>query len=124
MQYHFVSREEFERLRDQEKGFFVETAQFGGNLYGTSVGAVEEVGRGVAPGEGGEGEGEGKEEEDPVGRCCVLDIEMEVSLQITPHLPLFRNRLCYSFDFLQGRCYFICETRPLTTAPLSRASNK
>lgn len=85
MQYHFLSRADFERLRDQgkdsgEKGaFFVETAEFGGNLYGTSVGAVEEVSRGKGRGvekEGGKGTEEGND--DGVGRCCVLDIEMEV----------------------------------------------
>ena len=73
VQYWFVGRGEFERLRDEgeeeeengrgggktKKPFFVETAEFGGNLYGTSVGAVEEVAR-------------------RGGRCCVLDIEMEV----------------------------------------------
>ncbi len=84
MQYHFVSREEFERLRDQEKGFFVETAEFGGNLYGTSVGAVEEVSRGggkdVMPGQPGKAE----------GKCCVLDIEMEVSSR-AQHIRSYLN---------------------------------
>ncbi len=71
-------------MRDQEKGFFVESAEFGGNLYGTSVGAVEEVrrggGKGVVPGDKGNGE----------GRCCVLDIEMEVSFR-AQHIRSYLN---------------------------------
>ena len=39
--YNFVSRQQFEELRD--KGGFIETAEFSGNLYGTSVKAVEDV---------------------------------------------------------------------------------
>lgn len=70
MHYHFVSRGEFEALRDRP-GFFVETAEFGGNLYGTSVAAVEAVGK-------GKGRGVDGQECGGQGRCCVLDIEMEV----------------------------------------------
>lgn len=80
MQYHFTPRDEFETLR-AAGGFFVETAEFGGNLYGTSVGAVEEVGRGW--GKGLRGEECGGE-----GRCCVLDIEMEVCLKTPTPTPI------------------------------------
>lgn len=56
MEYHFVTREKFEEM--VAEGKFVEHAQFGRNLYGTSVQAVRDV--------------EGR------GRVGVLDIEMEV----------------------------------------------
>lgn len=39
--YHFVSREEFERLIREDA--FLEYAQFGGNYYGTSIKAVQDV---------------------------------------------------------------------------------
>jgi guanylate kinase len=52
-----VSREDFTKL--VEANGFIENAQFGSNLYGTSVQAVKDV----------------KER----GRICILDIEMEVS---------------------------------------------
>lgn len=39
--YHFVSRDEFQRLITQ--GAFLEHAEFGGNMYGTSAKAVEMV---------------------------------------------------------------------------------
>jgi guanylate kinase len=54
--YNFVTREEFQKLID-ENGF-IEHAQFGSNLYGTSVQAVRNVAE--------------------QGRTCILDIEMEV----------------------------------------------
>lgn len=56
VEYHFTTRESFQKLVDE--GGFIEHAQFGSNLYGTSVAAVKEV----------------RER----GRCCILDIEMEV----------------------------------------------
>jgi guanylate kinase len=56
-EYHFVSREDFQKLVDANG--FIEHAQFGSNLYGTSVQAVKDV----------------RER----GRVCILDIEMEVS---------------------------------------------
>ena len=61
-EYYFTTREEFLDLADR-KGF-IEHAQFGGNLYGTSIKAVEDVAK--------------------KGRICVLDIEMEVSQTQTP----------------------------------------
>lgn len=51
-----MTKEEFQKLVD-EKGF-VEHAQFGGNCYGTSVKAVQDIAE--------------------KGRTCILDIEMEV----------------------------------------------
>ena len=39
--YHFVSREEFERLIREDA--FLEYAQFGGNYYGTSIKAVQDL---------------------------------------------------------------------------------
>ncbi|WFD34604.1 guanylate kinase [Malassezia cuniculi] len=42
--YHFVSREEFQRRVDN--GEFLEYAQFGGNMYGTTVRAVQDVSTG------------------------------------------------------------------------------
>lgn len=58
-EYHFVTREDFIKLVDANG--FIEHAQFGSNLYGTSVQAVKDV----------------REK----GRTCILDIEMEVSLR-------------------------------------------
>jgi guanylate kinase len=55
-EYHFVTKEEFLDLVDK-KGF-IEHAQFGGNHYGTSIKAVEDIAE--------------------KGRICILDIEMEV----------------------------------------------
>ena len=55
-EYNFTTKEEFLDLANR-KGF-IEHAQFGGNLYGTSIKAVEDVAE--------------------KGRICVLDIEMEV----------------------------------------------
>lgn len=52
--YHFVSREEFLKLKAEDG--FIETAEFSGNLYGTSKRAVEEVAE--------------------KGKICVLDVEL------------------------------------------------
>ena len=56
VEYNFTTREAFRALVDDNG--FIEHAQFGSNLYGTSVQAVKDV----------------KEK----GRVCILDIEMEV----------------------------------------------
>ena len=51
-----MNKEDFLELVDK-KGF-IEHAQFGGNHYGTSIKAVEDIAK--------------------KGRVCILDIEMEV----------------------------------------------
>jgi hypothetical protein len=56
-EYYFVTKEEFLDL--VEKKGFVEHAQFGGNYYGTSIKAVNDIAE--------------------RGQVCILDIEMEVS---------------------------------------------
>jgi len=58
--YNFVTREAFQKLVD-ENGF-IEHAQFGSNLYGTSIQAVKTVAE--------------------QGRTCILDIEMEGVKQV------------------------------------------
>jgi hypothetical protein len=55
-EYYFVTKEEFLDL--VEKKGFVEHAQFGGNHYGTSIRAVNDIAE--------------------RGQICILDIEMEV----------------------------------------------
>ncbi|KAI8934186.1 hypothetical protein NX059_008935 [Plenodomus lindquistii] len=85
VEYYFVTKEEFEQLI-RDKGF-VEYAQFGGNYYGTSVRAVEEI----------------KEK----GRICVLDIEMEGVKQVANHPTFPRPR----FLFLQPPSEEILEKR-------------
>lgn len=70
-EYHFTDRDEFIQL--VEDGRFVEHAQFGSNLYGTSVKAVKDVAE--------------------QGRVCILDIEMEVhNTQTTLHFSTMRGR--------------------------------
>jgi len=54
-EYHFVTRDQFVSLI--KDGAFIENAQFSGNMYGTSVKAVEEVGN--------------------QGRRCILDIDAQ-----------------------------------------------
>jgi guanylate kinase len=67
--YYFTTREKFEGLIKQ--GGFIEHAQFGSNLYGTSFKAVEAI--------------------EEAGKVCILDIEMEVCyiffLSLTSHTP-------------------------------------
>lgn len=58
--YFYVSREELERRVLANE--FLETAEFSGNMYGTSIAAVEQV--------------------QAHGKVCVLDIEMEGVKQI------------------------------------------
>lgn len=57
MDYNYTNKEDFMKLVNE--GGFIEHAQFGSNLYGTSVQAVKDVAE--------------------KGRTCILDIEMEVS---------------------------------------------
>lgn len=63
--YHFLSRAEFERQRDA--GEFVEWAEYGGNLYGTLRAEVE---RGLA-----------------AGKHVVMDIEVAGARQIRERFP-------------------------------------
>lgn len=58
--YHYVTREEMEQAIANDE--FIESASFGGNMYGTSKAAVREV--------------------QDKGQVCVLDIEMEGVKQI------------------------------------------
>ncbi|KAF7189456.1 Guanylate kinase [Pseudocercospora fuligena] len=59
-EYWFTDKESFKKLIDEDG--FIEHAQFGSNLYGTSVQAVKDVAE--------------------KGRTCVLDIEMEGVKQV------------------------------------------
>lgn len=54
-EYHFTDKGGFEELI--AKSGFIEHAQFGGNHYGTSIKAVEDIAK--------------------KGQICILDIEME-----------------------------------------------
>ncbi|KAG0641625.1 P-loop containing nucleoside triphosphate hydrolase protein [Tuber brumale] len=67
--YHFTNRTDFESLRAQNH--FIESAEFAGNLYGTSVGAVRDV--------------------TDSGRVCVLDIELMGIKQIESN-PYVQSR--------------------------------
>ncbi|XP_034830851.1 guanylate kinase isoform X1 [Maniola hyperantus] len=58
--YHFTTKEDMEAAI--ERGEFIETATFSGNMYGTSKRAVEDVRR--------------------TGKVCILDIEIEGVKQI------------------------------------------
>lgn len=59
-EYHFTTKEEFLKLVSE--GGFIEHAEFGGNYYGTSVKAVEDIAK--------------------QGKICILDIEMEVRMSL------------------------------------------
>ncbi|KAJ4292378.1 guanylate kinase [Kalmusia sp. IMI 367209] len=72
-EYHFVTEQEFLDLVDR-KGF-VEHAQFGGNHYGTSIKAVEDIAE--------------------KGRICILDIEMEGVKQVANHPTFPRPRFLF-----------------------------
>lgn len=66
--YFYVTREEMVKRVDNEE--FLETAEFSGNMYGTSIAAVELV--------------------QAAGKVCVLDIEIEGVKQIKKsHLNAF-----------------------------------
>ncbi|XP_045527502.1 guanylate kinase isoform X2 [Pieris brassicae] len=81
--YHFTSKEQMVSALD--KGEFIETAIFSGNMYGTSKKAVEDVRR--------------------TGRICVLDIEIEGVKQIkrTDLDPLLVFVMPPSIDELERR---------------------
>ena len=81
--YHFVSRGEFERRRGA--GEFLESAEYGGNLYGTLRSEIERI--------------------FAKGRHAVLDIEIEGARQIRRTFPnsLHLFVLPPSADVLVGR---------------------
>ncbi len=81
--YHFVSREEFVRRRGA--GDFLESAEYGGNLYGTLRSEIERI--------------------FARGRHAVLDIEIEGARQIRRSFPnsLHLFVLPPSADVLVGR---------------------
>jgi len=58
--YYYVTREDFLSLK--EKGEFIESAEFSGNMYGTSKMAIQSV--------------------QEKGQICILDIEMQGVMQI------------------------------------------
>ncbi|KAK4610661.1 Guanylate kinase [Fulvia fulva] len=81
--YNFVTREDFKKLVDEDG--FIEHAQFGSNLYGTSVQAVKNVAE--------------------QGQNCILDIEMEGVKQVK------KKDLNARFVFLQPPSVEILEKR-------------
>ncbi|TKA71484.1 hypothetical protein B0A55_06944 [Friedmanniomyces simplex] len=83
VEYNFVTKEAFGKLVD-ENGF-IEHAQFGSNLYGTSVQAVKDVAE--------------------KGQTCVLDIEMEGVKQVK------KTDLNARFLFLQPPSVEVLEKR-------------
>lgn len=70
MSYHYVSRESFVELVQQDG--FIEHAEFSGNMYGTSVKSVEDVKRG--------------------GKMCILDIDTQVRTSLAHPLTLPLSR--------------------------------
>ncbi|EUC28682.1 hypothetical protein COCCADRAFT_108516 [Bipolaris zeicola 26-R-13] len=84
-EYYFVTKEEFLDLI--EKKGFVEHAQFGGNYYGTSIKAVNDIAE--------------------KGQICILDIEMEGVKQVANHPTFPRPR----FLFLQPPSMEVLEQR-------------
>ncbi|CAO1600828.1 guanylate kinase [Xanthoria calcicola] len=83
IEYSFTTTESFLKLVDE--GGFIEHAQFGGNHYGTSVKAVQDVAK--------------------EGRICVLDIEMEGVKQVK------RTELHARFLFLSPPSVQVLEQR-------------
>ena len=74
-EYHFTTKKKFLELVEQRG--FIEHAQFGGNHYGTSIRAVEEIAE--------------------RGRMCILDIEMEVRVLVLLHLRILKNLYLLGF---------------------------
>ncbi len=73
--YHFVSREKFEKgIAD---GKFLEHATVHGNLYGTSIRAVQNVAAS--------------------GKCCILDIDVQGARQVRKQ----NNQIRAIFVFLK-----------------------
>ncbi|KIV79630.1 guanylate kinase [Exophiala sideris] len=93
--YHFTTPEEFEKMIGEDA--FIEHAKFGGNYYGSSKKAVQDV----AEGKGKSIDGttaEGK-------RICILDIEMEGVKQLKK--SALNPRICFiqppSVEILEQR---------------------
>ncbi|KAF2004826.1 guanylate kinase [Amniculicola lignicola CBS 123094] len=84
-EYNFVTKEAFLDLVEH-KGF-VEHAQFGGNHYGTSIKAIEDIAE--------------------KGRICILDIEMEGVKQVANHPNFPKPRFLFlsppSLEILEQR---------------------
>ncbi|XP_072911084.1 guanylate kinase isoform X1 [Hemitrygon akajei] len=81
--YHFVSREEM--LRGIEAGEFIESAEFSGNLYGTSKAAVQAV--------------------QAKNRICILDVDMQgvKNIKKTDLSPIYLSIQPPSFEVLEER---------------------
>ncbi|XP_051872103.1 guanylate kinase isoform X4 [Pristis pectinata] len=81
--YHFVSREEM--LRGIEAGEFIESAEFSGNLYGTSKAAVQAV--------------------QAKNQICILDIDMQgvKNIKKTDLSPIYLSIQPPSFEILEER---------------------
>ncbi|EXJ86064.1 guanylate kinase [Capronia coronata CBS 617.96] len=93
--YHFTTPEEFEKMIAENA--FVEHAKFGGNYYGSSKQAVQDV---------AEGRGKSIDGTPAVGkRICIFDIEMEGVKQVRKS-PL-NPRICFiqppSIEILEQR---------------------
>lgn len=85
LDYHFVTRSEFEALREQS--LFLEWAEFSKNLYGTSISAVKQV--------------------LDSGKMCILDIDLQgvhsVKKCAQDMQPLFIFIMPPSFEELKCR---------------------
>ncbi|KAG8629339.1 hypothetical protein KVT40_003204 [Elsinoe batatas] len=81
--YHYVSKEDFQTKISE--GGFIEHAQFGSNMYGTSFAAVDDV--------------------TSTGKTCILDIEMEGVKQVK------KSHLKARFLFLQPPSVEVLEKR-------------
>ncbi|KAF2227268.1 P-loop containing nucleoside triphosphate hydrolase protein [Elsinoe ampelina] len=81
--YHYVSKEDFQTKISE--GGFIEHAQFGSNMYGTSFAAVDDV--------------------TSTGKTCILDIEMEGVKQVK------NSHLKARFLFLQPPSVEVLEQR-------------
>ncbi|KAF4549977.1 Guanylate kinase [Elsinoe fawcettii] len=81
--YHYVSKDDFQKKISE--GGFIENAQFGSNMYGTSFAAVDDVTK--------------------TGKTCILDIEMEGVKQVK------NSHLKARFLFLQPPSVEVLEKR-------------
>uniref|UniRef100_A0A4W3HX24 Guanylate kinase n=1 Tax=Callorhinchus milii TaxID=7868 RepID=A0A4W3HX24_CALMI len=81
--YHFVSREEM--LRGIQAGEFIESAEFSGNIYGTSKAAVQAV--------------------QAKNQICILDVDMQgvKNIKKTELNPIYISIQPPSFEVLEKR---------------------